>query len=198
MSSDDTRWQLTGVELHDLEPELCLLITPNGGQYSITAPVAGFRAWLARCDGTRTRAELLAGMSPDHAEVLDVLEADGCLHPAIGDDGARRLAATTVLVTGAPELTGPLVEALGASGYGAVHPLAGTDIPVAAADTVLVAAYTHPAHRQLTALDALCAEHGVRFFPFRVERGQGIAGPAVEPGFGPDFADALARRRSAA
>ncbi|WP_410632304.1 YcaO-like family protein [Amycolatopsis sp. cmx-4-83] len=242
MPSDDIRLQLTGVELHDLEPELCLLSTPNGGQYSITAPVGEFRAWLSRCDGTRTRAELLAGMSPDHAEVLDVLEADGCLHPATGDDGARRLAATTVLVTGAAELTGPLAEVLGATGYGSVRPLAEAALlvnpaevlrtagdgparfadpedpaeilgsaaynavpplveaafPLNPADTVLVAAYTHPAYRELGALDAFCTEHGVRFFPFRCERGQGIAGPAVQPGFGPDFADVLARRRSAA
>ncbi|SFW83922.1 YcaO-like family protein [Amycolatopsis australiensis] len=191
---DDVRPQLTGVEVHDLEPGLCLLFTPNGGQYSIAAPVAEFRAWLDRIDGTRTRAELLGGMNPDYAEVLDVLEAHGCLRPPRDDDAARRLAATTVLLTGAAELTGPLADILALSGYARVEPLAGA-VPD---DSVVVAAFAHPAYPELTALDAFCAEHGVRFFPFRCERGEAIAGPAVRPGAGPDFADVLARRRSAA
>lgn len=197
----DARPQLTGVEVHDLEPELCLLITPNGGQFSITAPVREFRAWLGRCDGTRTREELLTGMNPDYAEVLDVLEADGCLHAGRDEQAAaRRLAATTVLLTGAAELTGPLADVLAPSGYARIEPLTGLDHPFPAdpADTVVVAAFTHPAYAELTALDAFCADRGVRFLPFRCERGQGIAGPAVTPGTGPDFADALARRRSAA
>ncbi|WP_410615442.1 hypothetical protein [Amycolatopsis sp. lyj-109] len=123
---DDVRPQLTGIEIHDLEPELCLLITPNGGQFPITAPVREFRAWLGRCDGSRTRAELLAGRNPDYAEVLDVLEADGCLR-AGRDEEAGRLAATTVLLAGAPELTGPLADLLAPTGYARIEPLTGLD-----------------------------------------------------------------------
>lgn len=201
MSSSDVRLQLTGIEVHDLEPALCLLITPNGGQYSIAAPVPEFREWLRHCDGTRTRADLLTGMGPGYARLVDVLEADGCLHPA-WDEGAatRRIASTTVLLAGATELTTPLEEILAATGYAEVEPLAGLDgaFPADPDDTVLVATFTHPAYAELTALDAFCADRGMRFFPFRCERGQGIAGPAIDPGAGPDFADVLARRRSAA
>ncbi|MEU0532613.1 YcaO-like family protein [Amycolatopsis tolypomycina] len=196
---DHIRPQLTGIELHALEPGLCLLSTPNGGQFPITAPVAEVRGWLDRCDGTRTREKLLAGMDPGYAEVLDFLEADACLR-ADQDAGARRLAATTVLLAGAPELTEPLAGLLAPSGYARIARLTGLDhpFPVAPADTIVVAAFTHPAYAELTALEAFCADRGVRFLPFRCERGQGIAGPAVTPGSGPDFADALARRRSAA
>jgi thiazole/oxazole-forming peptide maturase SagD family component len=111
---------------------------------------------------------------------------------------ARRLTATTVLLAGAPELTAPLAEILAPVGYARVETLTGLDATFAAVpeDTVVVAAFAHPAHHELTALDAFCAAHGIRFLPFRGERGQGIAGPAGVPGIGPDFADALARRRS--
>ncbi|MFJ1759085.1 YcaO-like family protein [Amycolatopsis sp. NPDC088138] len=201
MPSDDVRLELTGVEVHDLEPALCLLITPNGGQYSITAPTREFRAWIARCDGTRTRTELLAGMNPDYEEVLDVLEADGSLHPVSDGAGVLRAAETTVLIAGTPELTAPLAQLLAPVGYARVETLSDLDgpFPVAPADTVVVAAFTHPAYSELTALDAFCADRGVRLLPFRCERGQGVAGPAITPGgTGPDFADVLARRRSAA
>ncbi|MFJ7214665.1 YcaO-like family protein [Amycolatopsis sp. NPDC098790] len=201
MPSDDVRLELTGVELHDLEPALCLLITPNGGQYSIAAPTAEFRAWIARCDGTRTRAELLAGMAPEYAEVLDVLEEDGSLRPVTAAGGARRAASTTVLIAGTPELTAPLARILAPAGYARVETLSGFDgpFPIDPADTVVVAAFTHPAYSELTALDAYCADRGLRLLPFRCERGQGIAGPAITPGgTGPDFTDVLARRRSAA
>ncbi|MGW4525222.1 YcaO-like family protein [Amycolatopsis sp. NPDC004378] len=201
MPHDDVRPQLTGVEVHDLDPGLCLLITPDGGEYSITAPAAEFRAWLGRIDGTRTRAVLLAGMDPDYAEVLDVLDADGCLSTVDERAALRRVASTIVLLAGAAELTGPLAEVLAPYGYARVAPLAGAtgDLPVVPDDTVVVGAFAHPAYAELTALDAFCADRGVRFFSFRHERGRGIAGPAVTPGgTGPDFADVLARRRSAA
>jgi len=200
MSSHDVRLELTGVEIHELEPALCLLITPNGGQYPITAPASEARAWIARCDGTRTRADLLAGMNPDYAEVLDVLEADGSLRPATDGAGALRAAETTVLIAGTPELTAPLAQILAPAGYARVETLSDLDgpFPVDPADTVVVAAFTHPAYSELTALDAFCTDRGVRLLPFRCERGQGIAGPAITPGAGPDFTDVLARRRSAA
>ncbi|EOD63005.1 hypothetical protein H480_39305, partial [Amycolatopsis vancoresmycina DSM 44592] len=201
MLSDDVRLELTGIEVHDLEPELCLLVTPNGGQYRITAPTGEFRAWLARCDGTRTRAQLLSGMDPAYAEVLDVLAGDGSLRPAADLDGARNPAATTVLIAGTPELTVPLARILAPAGYARVETLSDIDGPFPAdpADTVVVAAFTHPAYSELTALDAYCADRGLRLLPFRCERGQGVAGPAITPGGpGPDFADVLARRRSAA
>ncbi|WP_326950374.1 YcaO-like family protein [Amycolatopsis sp. NBC_01307] len=199
MPSDDVRPELTGVEVHDLEPALCLLITPNGGQYPIPVPAAEVRAWIARCDGTRTRAELLAGVNPGYAELLDVLTDGGGLRPAT--DGASRVAATTVLIAGTPELTAPLAQILAPAGYARVQTLSDVDgpFPVNPADAVVVAAFTHPAYSELTALDAFCADRGVRLLPFRCERGQGIAGPAITPGGpGPDFADVLDRRRSAA
>lgn len=64
MPSDDVALELLDVEIYDLEQNLCFLVTPNGGQFHISAPVSEFRAWAARLDGTRTRAELLAGMPP--------------------------------------------------------------------------------------------------------------------------------------
>lgn len=181
MPSDDVRPELTGVEVHDLEPALCLLITPNGGQYPIPVPAAEVRAWIARCDGTRTRAELLAGVNPGYAELLDVLTEDGGLRPAT--DGASRVAATTVLIAGTPELTAPLAQILAPAGYARVQTLSDVDgpFPVNPADAVVVAAFTHPAYSELTALDAFCADRGVRLLPFRCERGQGIAGPAITP-----------------
>ncbi|WP_103349247.1 YcaO-like family protein [Amycolatopsis sp. CA-128772] len=202
MPSDDVRLELTGIEVHDLEPALCLLITPNGGQYRITAPTGEFRAWLARCDGTRTRAQLLSGVDPAYAEVLDVLAEDGSLRPTADRAGARTPASTTVLIAGTPEFTVPLARILAPAGYARVETLSdfdGRPFPADPADTVVVAAFTHPAYSELTALDAYCTDRGLRLLPFRCERGQGLAGPAITPGgTGPDFADVLARRRAAA
>ncbi|WP_328456168.1 YcaO-like family protein [Amycolatopsis sp. NBC_00438] len=200
MPSDDVRPELTGVEVHDLEPALCLLITPTG-QYPITGPATEFRAWLARCDGTRTRAELLTGADSRYTDVLDVLATDGCLRPATDGTRARRAAVTTVLIAGTPELTAPLAQILAPAGYARIQTLADFDgpFPVNPADAVVVAAFTHPAYSELTALDAFCTDRRVRLLPFRCERGQGIAGPAITPGGpGPDFADALGRRQAAA
>ncbi len=106
---------------------------------------------------------------------------------------------TTVLLTGSPALTAPLAEILAGSGFASVevvpffHDLSEVDT----GNTVLVAAFDHPAHAELTALDALCAGCGVRWLPLRREGGLAIAGPAIAPG-GIDFADVVARRRSAA
>nr|WP_247198908.1 hypothetical protein [Streptomyces sp. LBUM 1477] len=63
------------VEIYDIERDLCFLVTVNGGQFYISAPPSEFRSWAARCDGTRTRSELLSGMAPEYAEVVDVLRA---------------------------------------------------------------------------------------------------------------------------
>ncbi|OXM48490.1 YcaO-like family protein [Amycolatopsis alba] len=106
---------------------------------------------------------------------------------------------TTVLLTGSPALTVPLAELLAAHGYTgvetvpSVHDLSEVDT----ANTVVLAAFDHPAYVELTALDVLCAETGVRWLPLRREHGRVIAGPAITPG-GIDFADVVARRRSAA
>lgn len=110
MSADDTALEIVDVEVYDLEQDLCFLGTPNGGQFYISAPTSEFRAWLARCDGTRSRSELLAGMASEYAEVVDVLQHDGCLRPAgatLDAERAARVARTTVLLAGAPELTAP-------------------------------------------------------------------------------------------
>ncbi|MEF2530082.1 hypothetical protein [Streptomyces sp. CS62] len=56
MPAEDTAWELVDAEVYDLERDMCFLVTPNGGQFYISAPPDEFRAWLARCDGTRTRA----------------------------------------------------------------------------------------------------------------------------------------------
>ncbi|MFC3452399.1 YcaO-like family protein [Amycolatopsis speibonae] len=90
----------------------------------------------------------------------------------------------------------PLAELLAASGYARVGTLCGLS-EVDTENTVVVAAFDHPAHAELTALDALCAESGVRWLPLRREQGRVIAGPAIAPG-GIDFADVVARRRAAA
>ncbi|MFI5585501.1 YcaO-like family protein [Amycolatopsis sp. NPDC051758] len=198
MPADDVRLRITGAEVHDLEPRRCLLITPNGREVPVPAPAGEVRDWLRRCDGTRTRTELLSWMDPGYADVLDILAADGPARPA-PDTGSPRLAATTVLLAGPAELTTPLADILAPAGYARVEVLTTLDrtFSVDAANTVVVAAFAHPAHAELTALGAFCARHELRFFPFRGERGRGIAGPAVTPGTGPDFADALARRRAA-
>lgn len=200
MPADDVTLELVDVELYDLDHDLCFLVTPNGGQFYITAPAPEFRAWTARCDGTRTRAELLAGMAPDYAEVVDVLRLDGCMRPHAdnGAERAARLARTTVLTTGSPELAGPLAHALGTAGYARVAP-APEDLPAdPAGDTVLVAAFGHPAYRELTRIDELCAERGLRWLPLRRERGRAVLGPAIIPGRTADFADVVARRLAAA
>ncbi|MFE6611174.1 YcaO-like family protein [Amycolatopsis sp. NPDC057786] len=198
MGSEEIRPRLDGIEITDLEPELCFLVTPNGGQFYVAAPTREFRVWASRCDGTRTRAELLAGMAPDYEEMMDILEADGCLRHD-RDTGADDVATTSVLLTGSPALIEPLAEILDGTGYASVetvpyfHDLSEMDIE----NAVVVAAFDHPAYTELIALDALCAGSGVRWLPLRRERGRVIAGPAITPG-GIDFADVVARRRSAA
>ncbi len=204
MPAEDTAWELLDTEVYDLGQDMCFLATPNGGQFYISAPPEEFRAWLARCDGTRTRTELLAGMSPDYAEVVDVLRDDGCLSPAGAArdaDRAARIARTTVLLTGAPELTNPLAHALATTGYRHVGPAPEDLIAIDAADltdTVLVAAFPHPAHAELGRLDGLCARLGLRWLPLRHERGRAVLGPAITPGVSADFTDVLERRLSAA
>ncbi|MFD4939072.1 YcaO-like family protein [Streptomyces virginiae] len=201
MPSDDEMLELLDVEIYDLEQNLCFLVTPNGGQFYISAPTPEFRDWAARCDGTRTRAELLAAMSPDYAEVIDVLRHDGCLRPArpaLDAERAARPARTTVLLTGSPELTTPIAHALATTGYAHVGPapedLSGVDVR----DTVLVAAFVHPAHTELARIDGLCAGLGLRWLPLRRERGRAFLGPAITPGATADFADVLERRLAAA
>ncbi|GAB3729611.1 YcaO-like family protein [Amycolatopsis oliviviridis] len=90
----------------------------------------------------------------------------------------------------------PLAELLTVSGYASVGPLRDLS-EVDTKTTVVVAAFDHPAHDELTTLDSLCAESGVRWLPLRRERGRVIAGPAITPG-GIDFGDVAARRRAAA
>ena len=201
MPADDVTLELVDVELYDLDPNLCFLVTPNGGQFYITAPTREFRAWAARCDGTRTRAELLNGMDPDYAEVVDILRHDGCLRPANAERGterAARLASTTVLTTCSPELTAPLAHALSTAGYARVEQapedLSGLDVR----DTVLVAAFAHPAYAELLRIDELCAKLGLRWLPLRRERGRVVLGPAITPGSSADFFDVVDRRLSAA
>ncbi|MEU0007629.1 YcaO-like family protein [Streptomyces sp. NPDC006314] len=198
---DDATLELDGVEIYDLEPNLCFLVTPNGGQFHISAPTPEFRAWAARCDGTRTRAELLAGMAPEYADVVDVLQHDGCLRPARATQDAERaarLARTTVLVTGSPMLTAPVVHALSTTGYARVEPAPENLADADGRDTVLVAAFAHPAYTELTRIDELCAGLGLRWLPLRRERGRAVLGPAITPGSTADFADVLDRRLSAA
>ncbi len=198
MPADDATLELVDVELYDLDPDLCFLVTPNGGQFYIAAPTHEFRAWTARCDGTRTRAELLVGMAPDYTEVVDVLRHDGCMRPPRAGNGTERTARTTVLTTGSPELTAPLAHALSATGYARVEPapddLSGVDVR----DTVLVAAFAHPAYAELSDIDELCTRLGLRWLPLRRERGRAVLGPAIIPGTTADFADVVARRLSAA
>ncbi|WP_330301305.1 YcaO-like family protein [Streptomyces sp. NBC_00503] len=195
--------ELVDVEIYDIEQDTCFLVTPNGGEFYISAPTSEFRAWAARCDGTRTRAELLTGMPTDYAEVVDVLRHDGCLRPApAANSGARAalLARTTVLTTGSPALMGPLRHALSTTGYAAVTPAPDLEDLARAAtrDTVLIAAFDHPAYAELTRIDDLCTELGLRWLPLRRERGRAVLGPAVVPGTTADFADVRDRRLSAA
>ncbi|MCY0935140.1 YcaO-like family protein [Streptomyces sp. H34-S4] len=193
--------ELVDVEIYDIEPDTCFLATPNGGEYYISAPTSEFRAWAARCDGTRTRAELLTGMRPEYAEVVDVLRHDGCLRAAPASSAAARaalLARTTVLVTGSPALMTPLRHALSTTGYARVAPAPEDLAQADARDTVLVAAFDHPAYAELTRIDELCAGLGLRWLPLRRERGRAVLGPAVVPGATADFADVRERRLSAA
>lgn len=201
MSADDTALEIVDVEIYDLEQDLCFLATPNGGQFYISAPTSEFRAWLARCDGTRSRSELLEGMTSEYAEVVDVLRQDGCLRPAGGGveaERAARVARTTVLITGAPELTAPLAHALSTTGYAHVGPAPEDLSVIDVRDTVLVAAFSYSAHRELSRIDELCARSGLRWLPLRHERGRAVLGPAITPGTTADFADVLDRRLSAA
>ena len=46
MSADDAL-ELVDVEMYDLDADLCFLVTPNGGQFYISAPTPEFRAWAA-------------------------------------------------------------------------------------------------------------------------------------------------------
>ncbi|OLZ56503.1 hypothetical protein BS329_02445 [Amycolatopsis coloradensis] len=103
---------------------------------------------------------------------------------------------TSVLLTGSPALTEPLTGILADSGYASVAVF--HDPPEAVPeDTVVLAVFDHAAHAELTELDAWCARSGARWLPLRREDGRMIAGPAITPG-GIDFADVVARRRSAA
>lgn len=201
MPADDVTLELADVEIYDLERDLCFLVTPNGGEFYVSAPSPEFRAWAALCDGTRTRAELLAGVAPEYSEVVDVLQHDGCLRPARATEGterAARLARTTVLITGSPALTAPLAHVLSTTGYACVgaapEDLSGVDVR----DTVLVAVFAHTAYAELARIDELCAGIGLRWLPLRRERGRVILGPAITPGTTADFADVLDRRLSAA
>nr|WP_210595562.1 YcaO-like family protein [Streptomyces sp. LBUM 1477] len=63
---------------------------------------------------------------------------------------------------------------------------------------MLVAAFAHPAHKELARLDELCAGLGLRWLPLRRERGRALLGPAVTPGLTADFTDVLERRLAAA
>ncbi len=200
MRFEDVRLRLDGAEITDLEPELCFLVTPNGGQFYISAPTKEFRDWASRCDGTRTLEQLLSGMNPDYAEMVEILRADGCLRAVEDEPTTPKVPETTVLLTGSAALTGQLEGILAEAGYASVetvpffHDLSDVDTE----NTVVVAAFDHPAYTELTALDALCAGSGVRWLPLRRERGRAIAGPAITPGAGIDFGDVVARRRSAA
>jgi ribosomal protein S12 methylthiotransferase accessory factor len=201
MPTDDVTLRLVDVEIYDIEPNLCFLVTPDGGQFYISAPIPEFRAWAARCDGTRTRAELLSEMAPEYAEVVDVLRHDGCLRPARAAEdaeGTARSARTTVLLTGSPGFTAALAHALGPTGYARVEPAPEDLTGVDARDTVLVAAFAHPAYAELARIDEACAGLGLRWLPLRRERGRAILGPAIVPGSTPDFADVLDRRLAAA
>jgi ribosomal protein S12 methylthiotransferase accessory factor len=66
MPADGVTLRLVDVEIYDIEQDLCFLATANGGQFYISAPTSEFRAWAARCDGTRTRSELLSEMAPEY------------------------------------------------------------------------------------------------------------------------------------
>ncbi|SDI06856.1 ribosomal protein S12 methylthiotransferase accessory factor [Sinosporangium album] len=50
----------------------------------------------------------------------------------------------------------------------------------------------------LEKVNDLCAARGVRWAQFHVDQGKGWAGPAVQPGFTPDYRDLLDRRLTAA
>lgn len=203
MPADGTTLEIVDVEIYDLAQDMCFLVTPNGGQFYISAPGPEFRAWAARCDGTVTRSELLAGMAPEYAEVVDVLQGDGCLRPARPTEEAERAARTArtrVLLTGSPMLTGSLTDALSTTGYACVEP-APEDLSALDGhghDTVLVAAFAHPAYSELARIDAVCARIGLRWLPLRRERGRAVLGPAITPGRTADFADVLDRRICAA
>lgn len=95
---------------------------------------------------------------------------------------------------------GPLRHALSTTGYAAVTPAPDLEDLARAAtrDTVLIAAFDHPAYAELTRIDDLCTELGLRWLPLRRERGRAVLGPAVVPGTTADFADVRDRRLSAA
>ncbi|MFH8409831.1 YcaO-like family protein [Streptomyces sp. NPDC018019] len=140
-------------------------------------------------------------MAPEYAEVVEVLRQDGCLRtaPATEDaERAARLARTTVLLTGSPELIAPITHALGPTGYASVERAPRDLVGVDARDTVLVAAFAYPAHAELARLDELCGGLGVRWLPLRRERGRAVLGPAITPGATADFMDVLDRRLAAA
>ncbi|MFJ2743722.1 YcaO-like family protein [Streptomyces sp. NPDC087440] len=204
-ATEDSTLRLVDVEIYDIEQDLCFVATPGGGQFRISAPTAAFRAWASLLDGTRTRAEVLSGMPPEYAEVIDVLRQDGCLQEGPGPDeaaGAARRSRTTVLLTGAPALTGPLAHALAPAGYALVAPapedLTADTLGGDLGTTVLIAAFTHPAHTELTRIDAQCAALGLRWLPLRRELGRAFLGPAIVPGSTADFRDVRERRLAAA
>lgn len=167
-----------------------------------------------RFDGTRSYDDVLAD-TPDpegYREVVDELVRLGAI--SLGPAGDRaadwsrfpgavsaEVGQTALLVVGDEPLTALVASLTGGSSWRAVIPTAVEELPDVldtAGDAVVLAVRDRVDVPFLEWLNDLCAERGTRWSQFHVGEGKGWAGPAVRPGFTPDYRDLLGRRLTAA
>ncbi|CAM2070093.1 YcaO-like family protein [Sulfidibacter corallicola] len=205
---------LQTLELRRLEEHRTLVLTPDDAMFEVDMEPEALRELLKLCDGTRTIDQIAeaSGSPADFVEVIDILLESGALSITAADEqaAAPRIEApidrtlspnteTRLLLCGDERLISICRSLNLGKGFAEVtvidrehlrHDLDNLD-PERDLPLVLE---PHLDAAFLAEIDAACAERGLSWSQFHLDRGKAWLGPIVIPGRTADYRDLIDRR----
>ena len=183
-----------GADLRPLREQETLLIAPDGQMFEIAAPPQIIGQFLSRCDGSRSREDLLQEMDDpdDWAEVFDLMMECQCLLPEPAETPSA--ISLNLHIYAEDPFQGGIEGTFTNQRYFSRDSLLDIlDTLDPESDVVLVMTRFFDKDF-LLALDRHCVGLGLRWASLHLDCGRAWLGPAIVPGRTADYHDLFDRR----
>lgn len=198
--------------LHTIEEALTFVVTPRGQKFMVPLTAREIKVWLDKFSESG-RPDSIIGDAPDAMrDLFGKLLADGCLIQGLGPVDpvwlrapspsldVKKLKNMTVVLTGDGVPLEALMTVLGQGYYKHVGSVDFEHYSSYKTDsnTLLIAAFTHPALEEFNHLDKYCSQRNIPWLPLRYQDGRIFVGPVFSSKKGStQFNDVFLRRRAA-
>ena len=185
------------IDIRPMGEDRCLLIMANGEMFELDAPAAMMVSLLGRCNGQNPVDQILDGFDrkDDLREVLEVLEAEGCITRGLPEPLAQSnmdlyLIGDQILCEAALLVAGK---------WRSINLFTADELPVPdhPEKALIIALMPHIDSDWLLRLGEHAASHGCRWTQMHFDIGKAWMGPFVIPGKTSDYKDLEGRRRCA-